>query len=447
MPDDVDERSTALHGLVEFSPKPSAVFRISVQGMAGKAVRVDGSHEVLIGQSPVCELRLDDPTVSRRHLAVEVVGDRLRVRDLDSSNGTFVGPLRLIEGLLAGGETLRLGATSLVVEVDPGVRPAPLGTEVRFGPLLGASREMRRLFPVLARLAASNVPVIVEGETGTGKEVVAQALHEQGPRAGGPYVVFDCTALTPSLIESELFGHERGAFTGAIAQRKGVFEQAHGGTLFLDEIGDLPAELQAKLLRVLERAEFRRVGGERWLRSDARVIAATRRDLDRLVQEGRFRDDLFHRLAVGRVELPPLRRRKGDLPLLVDHFCKELGGDPRAIPPNLLAEWRESQWPGNVRELRNAVARQIALGDLADLANLPPASPDASPGAGVAPFDVEGVLALKLPFPEARQRVVDAFQRRYLEYMLAASGGNVPRAAQASGIALRYFQQLRARTR
>ena len=442
-----DEQSTILQGLVEFSPKPEAVFRlVVVDGLdKDKAVRVDGSREVLVGKSHVCELALEDATVSRRHLAAEVVGDRLRIRDLGSSNATFLGDTRLIEALLLGGEILRLGATRILAERERGAKPGPVTTDVHFGPVLGASREMRRLFPLLAKLAASSVSVVLEGETGTGKEVVAQALHTEGPRASGPYVVFDCTAVTPSLIESELFGHERGAFTGAVALRKGVFEQAHGGTLFLDEIGDLPADLQAKLLRVLERGELRRVGGEQWMHVDVRVIAATRRDLDHLVQEGRFRDDLFHRLAVGRVELPPLRRRKGDVMLLTEHFCRELGGDVRAIPEALLAEWREHPWPGNVRELRNAVSRQIVLGELVQKAALPDDAADASRAS--PSFDLDAVLAEHLPFPEARLRVVEAFQRRYLEYMLLANGGNVPRAAQASGIALRYFQVLRARTK
>jgi DNA-binding NtrC family response regulator len=296
---------------------------------------------------------------------------------------------------------------------------------------------------MLARLASSNVPVLIEGETGTGKEVVAQALHEQGPRSAGPYVVFDCTTVTPNLIESELFGHERGAFTGATAQRRGVFEQASGGTLFVDEIGDLPLDLQPKLLRVLERSELRRVGGDRVIRCDTRVIAATRRDIDRLVQQGSFRDDLFHRLAVGRVELPTLRRRRGDVPLLIEHFCNELGGDPRALPAALLSEWVHREWPGNVRELRNAVARHLAVGDLSRTLD----ESDAEELDGPAASEFSPVLEQRLPFPDARQAVVDAFQRRYLQYMLDANHGNVPKAAHASGIALRYFQLLRARSR
>ncbi len=444
-----DDFSTALAHTIDFSPKPEAVFRVDVVDGPdlGANVTIDGGSVVLVGQSPVCTLRLTDATVSRRHLSLEVVGTRLRVRDLDSSNGTFFGNMQLIESLLAGGEVLAVGATRLRVDRERGGAPSRVGTEIRFGGVLGASREMRRLFPLMQRLASSTVAVLIEGETGTGKEVVAQAIHDEGPRSTEPYVVFDCTAVSPALIESELFGHERGAFTGATAQRQGVFEQAHGGTLFIDEIGELPLDLQPKLLRALERGEVRRVGGDKWIRCDVRVVAATRRDIERLVQEERFRDDLFHRLAIGCIDLPPLRRRKGDVLALAEHFCSEYGASLKAIPAAVLAGWLRNPWPGNVRELKNAVARELALGDLSRMAALPPEHASAPLPETRTVTDVEALLALKLPFPEARQRVLDQFQRRYLQYMLDENGGNMPRAAQASGVALRYFQLLRARVR
>jgi DNA-binding NtrC family response regulator len=441
MPDSADEQSTAL-ALVEMSPRPDAVFRVTVvEGVdLGASILVDGSQTVLVGQSPVCTLRLTDATVSRRHLELEIVGDRLRVRDLASSNGTFVGALRVVEVLLAGGEVVEVGATRLRVDTQTDAAPAAIVTDVQFGQARGMSREMRRLFPLLARLAMVDVPLLIEGETGTGKEVVARSIHEQGARAGGPFVVFDCTAVSASVVESELFGHERGAFTGAVAQRRGVFEQAAGGTLFIDEIGDLPLELQAKLLRALERSEVRRVGGDRWIRCDLRVIAATRRNIDELVQQGRFRDDLFHRLAIGRVELPPLRRRRGDVLALVDYFCREAGADPRVIPAHLLAEWNQAAWPGNVRELRNAVVRELSFGDVQ---RATVNAPSKTPFTG----DASSLVDLSLPFVEARQRVLDAFQREYLERMLEAHGGSAQRAADAAGIADRYFRLLRARSR
>ena len=309
---------------------------------------------------------------------------------------------------------------------------------------------MRRLYPLLERLAISDVPVVIEGETGTGKELVAEALHECGPRAAGPFVVFDCTAVAPTLIESELFGHQRGAFTGAVGDRKGVFEQAHGGTLLIDEIGDLPMALQPKLLRVLERSEVRRVGGESARLVDVRVLAATRRNLDREVQSGRFRDDLFHRLAVTRAVLPPLRRRKGDVVLLARAFAQ--AGSGAALPESLLRSWEEYAWPGNVRELRNAVARRIALGELQgwneavwdDDAAASSVSLDAVvDGAGV----LEGIVSRGLPLNVARQQVLEELERRYVGRVLAEHGGNITRAAAASGIARRQFQRVKRRLR
>jgi transcriptional regulator with GAF, ATPase, and Fis domain len=280
--------------------------------------------------------------------------------------------------------------------------------------------------------------VIIEGETGTGKEVLAQAIHEAGPRREEPFVVFDCTSVPPSLVEAELFGHERGAFTGAVGSRKGLFEQAAKGTLFIDEIGDLELSLQPKLLRAIQQREIRRVGGEKWIGSDVRIIAATRRDLDHEVQEGRFRDDLFFRLAVARIELPALRRRHGDIALLARAFWEDAGGVGE-LPYELVCRWEAYGWPGNVRELRNEVARRAALGDLAEIERSirerVPASSD----------PVGETLALDLPFVRAKERVIAEFERRYIERNVAKHGGNVSRAAAASGIAHRYFQILRAR--
>jgi two-component system response regulator HydG len=301
---------------------------------------------------------------------------------------------------------------------------------------------MRRLYPMLARLAASAVPVVIEGETGTGKELVAEALHEMGPRADGPFIVFDCTAVPPNLLESALFGHERGSFTGAVQQKKGVFELAHGGTLFIDEIGDLDSALQPKLLRALERSEVSRVGSSRWEKVDVRVIAATRRDLDREVQLGRFRDDLFYRLAITRIELPPLRRRSGDVAFLARHFWRELDGAKQPLPIALFQRYEEYPWPGNIRELRNAIARRLALGDMVDTPGLAPPSRAAPPRGDDV---IEAILAENLPLPRARQRMVDEFEVRYIERVLALHGGNVTHAAASSGIARRYFNTIRAR--
>jgi len=394
---------------------------------------------ILIGRSQACSLQLTDRQVSRRHAAVEWVGHALRLTDLGSSDGTFVDRVKVRAADLQGGEIIRVGSTSIRLDAsDAQVGSVPEGT--RFGNVIGSSLEMRRLYPLCARLAASDIPVVVEGETGTGKEVLAEALHDMGSRAKGPFIVFDCTAAAPSLLESELFGHERGAFTGAVDQRRGVFEQAHRGTLFIDEIGDLDLPLQAKLLRAIERRQVRRVGGNRWLGVDVRVISATRRNLDHEVEAGRFRDDLYHRLAVTRIELPPLRHRTGDVATLAQTFWRELGG-VGTCPPDVLERWEDDAWPGNVRELRNAVARQIALGNLGELAS-GGTSAAASPRS-MPLFDE--IIASGLPFPQARDRILAEFETRYVEHVLAQHDGNVTRAAASSGIGRRYFQRIRAR--
>ncbi len=405
---------------------------------------------VLIGQSPACRVRLGDPHVSRRHASLDL-GARgaLRIADLGSTNGTFVDNVSVFDAHLAPGQIARVGATTFSIERhggEPGEEPAP---REGFGRLVGQSREMCRLYPLFDRIATSKVPVVIEGETGTGKEALAESIHEAGPRAAGPFVVFDCTAVPPSLMESELFGHERGAFTGAVGARRGVFEQAHGGTLLIDEIGDLELTLQPKLLRAIERSEIRRIGAEQATRVDVRVLAATRRDLDREVQEGRFRDDLLHRLAVGRVELPPLRRRTGDIEVLARKHWQELGGDPAALDPELLRRWQAMTWPGNVRQLRNAVARQLAFGD--ELGRVPmeidppPSARGAASSRGQSSADLFAmIIAQRLPLPLARLRVVEAFERAYIEKILAEHNGNVAEAAKASGIARRYFQLLRS---
>ena len=444
--DDDAKTSVARHRTVRTSAPVG--FRLSVVTGpdTGETLEVDpdAPGPLLVGQGPACALRLTDRQVSRRHLALEISGGALAVRDLDSTNGTRVGGLEVVEARLRGGEKLVLGATTIDVQRDDRGAPSSVRAESSFGHLLGESPAMRRLYPLCARLAAASVPVVIEGETGTGKEVLAESLHEMGPRASGPFAVFDCTAVPPNLLEAALFGHERGAFTGATEARQGVFEEAHKGTLLIDEIGDLGLELQAKLLRALERSEVRRLGGKSWIKVDVRVVAATRRDLDAAVQAGRFRDDLFYRLAVARIELPPLRRREGDVAMLAEAFWKKLADPGVPIPPDFLERLETYSWPGNVRELYNAVARQVALGDLAMTT---PESRPAPAREGSGGDAIDRVLALDLPLPRAKQRVVEELEMRYVERVLAQHGGNVTRAAAASGIALRYFQLVRARTR
>jgi DNA-binding NtrC family response regulator len=446
---DDDDATTMLQHRFQPSPLPEGTFVLTVvEGAdAGKRFELDGSQpqHVLVGSGPACAVRLTDRQVSRRHLSLEIEGARLKLTDVGSRNGTRVDDLEVLSVLLKGGETIRIGSTALRVAHTSESKEIELPSAARFGRMVGASRELRRLHPLCTRLAASNVPLIVEGETGTGKEVLAESIHEEGPRADGPFVVFDCTAVAPNLIEAELFGHERGAFTGAASAHAGVFEQAHGGTLFIDEIGDLPLQLQSKLLRAVERSEVRRLGGDKTIRVDVRVVAATRRNLDREVEAGRFRDDLYHRLAVGRIELPPLRERRGDVSVLAAHFASEMapgraagsGVPPAGLPNDLVARWEAYDWPGNVRELRNAVARFLALGEVDTRA--PITARDSGDSI------IETVLAQKLPLTRARQIVVDEFERRYVERALAEHGGVVTRAAESAGIARRHFNRVRAR--
>ncbi|APR78230.1 Response regulator of zinc sigma-54-dependent two-component system [Minicystis rosea] len=446
-PEDVVQ--TLVRGRVEELPDGTFTVTVIEGPGAGALVELDGSSpsRLLVGTSPACDLQLVDREVSRRHLALEPRGDRLRITDLGSTNGTEVDGVTVLDAWLRGGETIRIGGSRLRVDRHPEGANAPVPSASSFGRVLGASRAMRRLYPLCTKLARSDVAIVIEGETGTGKEVLAESLHDASSRAAAPFVVFDCAATAPALIEAELFGHEQGAFPGAIATRRGVFEQASGGTLLIDEIGDLDLPLQPKLLRALERGEIRRVGGEGWIKVDVRVIAATRRDLDRAVQEGRFRDDLFHRIAVGRVELPPLRDRIGDVVLLASHFWEQLGGAGE-VPPRLLARWKEAPWPGNVRELRNAVARAVVLGGDGPATDIDNEEEPLMQDRG-SDLDRLADVAVRSgePIAVARQRVIDAFEERYLERILAVHQGNVTHAAAAAGVARRHLQRLRARRR
>jgi DNA-binding NtrC family response regulator len=449
MGSDYSDQPTEARRIVAPVPLASPFVLTVIEGPdRTKQFTVEPSHpgRILIGKSEACDVQLTDPAVSRRHCAVEVVGHRLRLTDLGSTNGTVVDGVALLAGFLSGDEIMRVGSTALKVETG---EPRPISATAprdAFGTTLGTSETMRRLYPLCERLASSKVPVVIEGETGVGKEQLAESLHGEGPRSDAPFVVFDCTAVAPNLIESELFGHERGAFTGSITTHRGVFELADGGTLFIDEIGDMPLDLQPKLLRAIERLQVKRVGAQSTLSVDVRVIAATRRDLDREVQLGRFRDDLFHRLAVARVELPPLRERRGDIGLLARHFWQEFGGELPQLPRDLLRSWEDYAWPGNVRELRNAVARRIALGELG--AELIMAS---TPGV-IEPLvghgdPIAAVLTLDLPLSDARHKIQAEFERRYVTHLLEQHDGNVTRAAAAAGITRRQLQRLKGRMR
>ena len=412
---------------------------------AGHTLAVDeGSCDVFVGTGPACALRLTDPTVSRRHVGFEVSGGQLRLRDQGSTNGTFVNGTRTVEALLSGCETIRIGAT--VLSVERSTRTVEVSNETSFGDFVGSSLAVRRLYPLCAKVAASNVPLVIEGETGTGKEALAEAIHQMGNRANKPFAVFDCTAVPPSLLEGALFGHERGAYTGADTARAGIFEEANGGTLLIDEIGDLDLGLQSRLLRAIQKQEIRRIGGSKWIHVDVRVIAATRRDLDAEVAAGRFRDDLFFRLAVARLLLPPLRERREDIEMLARHFWSMHTNDPH-FPEEVLGRLRSYTWPGNVRELSNTMARLAAFGELAtgDGGELFMRRTGSTPVVAAGDF-IDNVVSRGLTLTAARDLVVSEFERRYVQFLDSSHTDERARMS-ASGVTDRYLRTLRVRAR
>lgn len=438
-----DDVTTRLHGSFDPSPVPEPFVLTVVTGPEqGQSFPIDGSQpsRILLGQAPACDIRLTDRTVSRRHVALDVEGGRVRVSDLGSKNGTRINGVKIIEAWVQGGETIQAGSTVFRLDRHSSGRKVALSPATSWGRMIGASTEMRRLYPLCEKLAQSDVSVIVEGEAGTGKELLAECLHEQGPRQNGPFVVLDCTAVPGPLLEAELLGYVAGARPGVAEGKAGVIEQAHGGTLLINEIAELELALQIQLLRVLERKSVRRLGSDQPIDTDFRLVVSTRSDLDREVAAGRFRDELLHRIAVARIELPPLRRRKGDVLLLARHFCQELGGSEQALSQALRLGWDEHAWPGNVRELRSTVARHLALGELAELSVDDDSSRDEA-------LSVDQIIeqALTLPLGEARQRVVVEFERRYVRRVLDRHAGNVTHAAESAGVARRYFQILKAR--
>jgi len=405
----------------------------------GRRVRVEGAAR--IGTTRGSELCLTDRTVSRLHCEITVHQGAVTLRDHGSTNGTYVEGRRVRDLDLTDGSIVQLGQTSIRVEGRPEGSGVPVSSHDRFGELVGSSPEMRRVYAVLERLAGSDSTVLVLGETGTGKEVVARSLHDASARAKGPFVTLDCGAIPESLIESELFGHVRGAFTGATNDRRGVFEEANGGTLFIDEIGELPLLMQPKLLRALEARRVRRVGANSHVPVDVRVIAATHRSLYQRVNQGTFRDDLYYRLAVIELELPPLRARTEDIPMLAAHFLEQLTGAPTAPTPEMLSALVGRPWPGNVRELRNVIERSLSLGWAATAASLRPA-PSASRSSG-APLGAE--IPTHLPLKEARLAWVEQFEIVYVRALLERTQGNVTRAAAMAGVNRRFLQRMMAR--
>jgi transcriptional regulator with GAF, ATPase, and Fis domain len=397
-----------------------------------------GADEVRVGTHPSNQLVLSDPTVSRFHLRLRGDDKGVRAIDLDSANGTRVGGLRVRDVYVGDGTVLEVGDAAIELRALAEGGEVELPPDEVFGELVGRSVAMRRVFAAGRRAAQSASTVLLLGETGTGKDLLARAIHQAGPRARAPFVVFDCGAAAPTLVEAALFGQVRGAFTGADTDRPGVFEQAHGGTLFLDEIGELPPALQPKLLRALEAGQVLRLGANQPLSVDVRVIAATHRDLRAEVDAERFRADLYYRLAVLAIEVPPLRERDGDIPILAAHFARVVlgrsGGDLAWLRPHLddvFGQLRAQPWPGNVRELRNAVERAIALAD-----------PEALAGDPLARLvELRGSLRKtrgRLPLETARAE----FDREYLRDLLTETGNDLKAAAELAGVHPKSLERL-----
>jgi DNA-binding NtrC family response regulator len=402
---------------------------------AGKSWSIS-SERTSIGSHASNDLVLGDGAVSRFHCEVKVDDSGAWLRDLGSSNGTLLDGVSVREAALRADSVIRVGRTTLRFRLGTEQAPLPLSKHDEFGSLVGVSVRMRASFALLERAAQSDVTTLIEGETGTGKEGAAESIHAASARRGKPFLVVDCGAIPENLLESELFGHERGSFTGAIAKRTGVFEEADGGTVFLDEIGELSPELQPRLLRVLEQREIRRIGSNAYRPVNVRVVAATNRDLRTLVNSGAFRPDLYYRLAVLRVLLPPLRERPEDIPALVARFLRQLGTNreqaSRLSDGTFLARLQAAAWPGNVRELRNYVERCIVLDQHAPLGDDSVTAP--SEAAAGTPNALTVAVDPAVSYSELKRRVLDDFERRYLTLLLARHEGNVSAAARAAGM-------------
>ena len=432
-------------------------------------------EEIRIGSMEDNDVVLHDDTVSRYHCKIVQDDTSYILVDNHSTNGTFINKVRVREAFLKPGCVVAVGQSLLKFNArEEEVQIVPSRAD-RCGSLIGGNARMREIYTIIEKIAPTATTVVIDGETGTGKEVVAQTIHSLSPRARNELVVFDCGAVPPNLIESELFGHEKGSFTGAMMTRTGLFEQADGGTLFLDELGELPLDLQPKLLRVLEQREVRRVGSTKAQKVDVRIIAATNRNLEDEVRAGRFRQDLFYRLSVVRLHLPSLRDRADDIPLLVQHFLEHGGynranGGPkvRGIARDAMDALQRYPWPGNVRELVNVVERAVSFCDhaLIELSDLPdyirsaerPARPSTKgaisiqgkraktvPPDALSPMPPETpdeLLGEGVTFKDAKERWVATFERDYILQLLRRHGGNISHAARAADIDRKYFRKL-----
>ncbi|HPQ80108.1 MAG TPA: sigma 54-interacting transcriptional regulator [bacterium] len=401
------------------------------------------------GKRETNDLVLLDKTVSRNHMEIEYEADSFLLRDLGSTNGTFLNGSRVKEAYLTPGDLIKIGNTTVeFVAFDEKIKIEPSEKE-EFGMMVGKSRKMRQIFSILEKISPTHATVIIEGETGTGKDLVARAIHEMSQRKEKPFVVFDCSAVAPNLIESELFGHEKGAFTGAVKSRRGAFEEAGGGTIFLDEIGELTSDLQPKLLRALEQREIKRVGGNVPVKIDVRVLCATNRNLRREIEENRFREDLYYRLSVVKISLPPLRDRPEDIPPIVERFLS--AGSFNRLPDGKLKVLKVEddalkmlsryQWPGNVRELSNVIERAVSFVDGDTISKNHLDFVFAEMAHGEERTERMGVDT-ELPFKDAKQKVVEDFEKEYLAELLQRNSNNLSKAAREAKIDRKHLRNL-----
>jgi transcriptional regulator with GAF, ATPase, and Fis domain len=414
----------------------SGITAVVLSGSAKGTIRL--IREVLrIGKAQDNDLVLADDTVSRHHCELSRASDGIHVRDLGSTNGTKVQGARVTEAVASPGSVLKVGEVEIILRASVRSTEVLPSDETRFGDALGKSLAMRTIFAVLERIAPTDATVLFEGETGTGKDVLARATWMKSTRAGGPFVVVDCGAVSYSLLESELFGHERGAFTGAVAARQGAFELCDGGTLFLDEIGELPLDVQPKLLRALETREFRRVGGNRTLKTDVRVIVATKRNLEKEVQAGKFREDLYFRLAVVPITVAPLRARREDIPLLVENMLSA-DGHGFSVTEETMQALSAHDWPGNVRELRNVLDRALYMARATGQTELSLVMFPTSPGTTGDVFQFDGTKSYR----ETRAKYDTEFERRYVKWLLGRHGNNVSAAAREAKMDRKHLHDM-----
>jgi DNA-binding NtrC family response regulator len=414
----------------------------------GKKIALN-KNLIKVGKRESNDFVVIDKTVSRNHFEIEYQSDSFLLKDLGSTNGTYLNGSKVKEAYLLPGDIIKVGNTTIeFVAFDEKVKIEP-SLENEYGLMVGRSRKMRQIFSILQKISPTNATVIVEGETGTGKDLVARSIHEFSTRKNKPFIVFDCSAVAPNLIESELFGHEKGSFTGAVKSRQGAFEAAGGGTIFLDEIGELTSELQPKLLRAREQREIKRVGSNTPVKIDVRVVCATNKNLRQEVDAGKFREDLYYRLSVVKVLLPPLRDRTEDIPPLVErflttgHFNKKPDGSLMAtrVEDDALKVLSRHQWPGNVRELSNIMQRAVSFaeGDTITKGNIDFIFAEMEHGE-----DKTERMAVDsdIPFKDAKQQIVENFEKEYLSELLSRNRHNLSKAAREAKIDRKHLRNL-----